>query len=172
MSQHVIACQLAGPAASDLNIPVRGMLDMEKNQELRPDEVEEAPKPSGLRSYMRIFNYADRTSRILYAIAMVAAIAAGSALPLMDLVFGKFVTTFNKFALGTVGPDDYMREVSKYALYLVYLFIAKFVLVYIHTAAASIAAIRATKALRLDFLHSLMRQDMSYFDSNAAGSPS
>ncbi|KAH1862680.1 hypothetical protein KXW42_006259 [Aspergillus fumigatus] len=148
------------------------MLDMEKNQELRPDEVEEAPKPSGFRSYMRIFNYADRTSRILYAIAMVAAIAAGSALPLMDLVFGKFVTTFNKFALGTVGPDDYMREVSKYALYLVYLFIAKFVLVYIHTAAASIAAIRATKALRLDFLHSLMRQDMSYFDSNAAGSPS
>jgi ATP-binding cassette subfamily B (MDR/TAP) protein 1 len=91
------------------------MLDMEKNQELRPDEVEEAPKPSGFRSYMRIFNYADRTSRILYAIAMVAAIAAGSALPLMDLVFGKFVTTFNKFALGTVGPDDYMREVSKYA---------------------------------------------------------
>lgn len=58
------------------------------------------------------------------------------------------------------------------SLYLVYLFIAKFVLVYIHTAAASIAAIRATKALRLDFLHSLMRQDMSYFDSNAAGSPS
>jgi ATP-binding cassette subfamily B (MDR/TAP) protein 1 len=58
------------------------------------------------------------------------------------------------------------------SLYLVYLFIAKFALVYIHTVTASIAAIRATKALRLDFLQSLLRQDMSYFDSKDAGSPS
>lgn len=33
----------------------------------------------------------------------------------MDLIFGKFVTTFNNLALGEVGPDDYMTEVSKYA---------------------------------------------------------
>ncbi len=58
------------------------------------------------------------------------------------------------------------------SLYFVYLFIAKFFLVYIHTVGVSIAAIRATKALRLDFLQSLLRQDMSYFDSKEAGSPS
>ncbi|PKX96023.1 ABC transporter ATP-binding protein [Aspergillus novofumigatus IBT 16806] len=121
---------------------------------------------------MRIFSYADRTSWILYSAAIAAAVAAGTALPLMDLIFGKFVTTFNNFALGAVGPDDYMREVSKYALYLVYLFIAKFALVYIHTVTASIAAIRATKALRLNFLQCLLRQDMSYFDSKDSGSPS
>ncbi|KAF7183724.1 hypothetical protein CNMCM7691_004074 [Aspergillus felis] len=148
------------------------MSDMEKNQELKPDGGEDEPKPSGFKSYMRIFKYADRTSWILYSLAIAAAIAAGAALPLMDLIFGKFVTTFNNFALGVVGPDDYMREVSKYALYLVYLFIAKSVLVYIHTVAASIAAIRTTKALRLDFLQSLLRQDMAYFDSKGAGSPS
>ncbi|KAF7114780.1 hypothetical protein CNMCM5793_000319 [Aspergillus hiratsukae] len=143
------------------------MSDMEKDQEVKPDG-----KPSGFKSYMRIFKYADRTSWILYSVTIAAAIAAGSALPLMDLVFGKFVTTFNNFALGAVGPDDYMREVSKYALYLVYLGVAKFALVYIHTVAASIAAIRATKALRLDFLQSLFRQDMTFFDSKDAGSPS
>ncbi|KAL9051419.1 MAG: hypothetical protein Q9162_006026 [Coniocarpon cinnabarinum] len=58
------------------------------------------------------------------------------------------------------------------SLYFVYLAIAKFCLVYIHSVAVSIAAIRATKALRLDFLQSLLRQDMSYFDSKAAESPS
>ncbi|RHZ55587.1 hypothetical protein CDV55_103963 [Aspergillus turcosus] len=152
------------PKGKHISVP---QSDMEKNQELKPDG-----KPSGFKSYMRIFNYADRTSWILYSVAVVAAIAAGSALPLMDLIFGKFVTTFNNFALGEVGPHDYMREVSKYALYLVYLFIAKFALLYIHTVAASIAAIRATKALRLDFLQSLLRQDMTYFDSKDAGSPS
>jgi len=29
---------------------------------------------------------------MLYAVSIVAAIAAGTALPLMDIVFGKFVT--------------------------------------------------------------------------------
>ncbi|RYP77343.1 hypothetical protein DL771_001138 [Monosporascus sp. 5C6A] len=134
--------------------------------------AEDRPNPSGFKSYMRIFNYADRTSWILYSVAFAAAITAGSALPLMDLVFGKFVTTFNNFAIGAVSPDDYMSQVSRYSLYFVYLFIAKFFLVYIHTVCVSVAAIRATKTLRLDFLQSLLRQDMSYFDSEEAGSPS
>jgi hypothetical protein len=30
---------------------------------------------------------------MLYAVSTVAAIAAGTALPLMDIVFGKFVTS-------------------------------------------------------------------------------
>lgn len=91
------------------------MSDIEKNQELKPDGAEDESKPSGFKSYMRIFNYADRPSWILYSVAFAAAIAAGSALPLMDLVFGKFVTTFNNFAIGVIGPDDYMRAVSKYS---------------------------------------------------------
>jgi ATP-binding cassette, subfamily B (MDR/TAP), member 1 len=56
------------------------------------------------------------------------------------------------------------------SLYFVYLFIAKFILVYIHSVGASIAAIRVTKELRVDFLQNLLRQDISYFDS--AASPS
>lgn len=55
---------------------------------------------------------------------------------------------------------------------MVYLFVAKFVLVYIHTVCVSIAAIRTTKALRVDFLKSLLRQNIAFFDSDEAGSPS
>ena len=88
------------------------MADMEKSE---PAGTEVEPNPSGFKSYMRILRYADRTSCILYSVALAAAIVAGAALPLMDLVFGKFVTTFNNFAMGVVGPDDYMREVSKYS---------------------------------------------------------
>ncbi|KAM5471902.1 putative ABC-type xenobiotic transporter [Microsporum audouinii] len=116
-------------------------------------ELDQKAKPSGFKSYKRIFNYADRNTWILYSVSFTAAIIAGAALPLMDLIFGK-------------------REVAKYSIYLVYLFIAKFFLVYVHTVAASTAAIRATKALRLDFLQSLLRQDTSYFDSKKDGSPS
>jgi ATP-binding cassette subfamily B (MDR/TAP) protein 1 len=79
---------------------------------------------------------------------------------------------FNNFALGLLSPSQYMNEVEKYTLYFIYLFIAKFVLVYTYSLGASVAAIRTTKALRLDFLQSLLRQDISFFDSKEGGSPS
>jgi len=65
-----------------------------------------------------------------------------------------------------------MNNVEHFTLYFVYLFVAKFVLVYTYSLGASVAAIRTTKALRLDFLQSLLRQDISFFDSKEGGSPS
>lgn len=41
-------------------------------------------------------------------------IAAGTALPLMDVIFGKFINTFNDFAAGKTSPDKYMDDVRKY----------------------------------------------------------
>lgn len=32
----------------------------------------------------------------------------------MDLVFGKFVTAFNDFAVGTMDPAEYRSQVNKY----------------------------------------------------------
>lgn len=61
-----------------------------------------------------MFSYADKTSWLLNGVAFVAAIAAGTLLPLMDLVFGKFVTAFNGFAVGAIGPAEFRSRVNKY----------------------------------------------------------
>jgi hypothetical protein len=42
-----------------------------------------------------MFRYADRPGIFLYAIGMVCMAASGTALPLLDLIFGQFVNTFN-----------------------------------------------------------------------------
>lgn len=42
-------------------------------------------------------------------------IAAGATLPLMNLVFGQFVTVFNNFLTGKTTPEDYRVEINKYA---------------------------------------------------------
>lgn len=140
-----------------------------------------------------MFGYADRNSWILNGIAFVAAIGAGVPLPLMDLVFGKFTTLFVDFGRGSISPSEYRAEISKYTLYFVYLFIAKFILVgthcshhmpissqlivslfqvYIHTVCISIAAIRTTRNLRVDIVKSLLRQEIAFFDSAESASPS
>ncbi|KAF2127626.1 multidrug resistance protein-like protein 1 [Dothidotthia symphoricarpi CBS 119687] len=120
--------------------------------------------------YLRVFIYADRKSWVLNGVAFVAAIAADALLPLMDLIFGKFVSTFTGFATGTTTAAQYRSEINKYTLYFVYLFIAKFGFVYIHSVLISISAIRTTKALRIDFIKSVLRQNIAYFDSDAVAS--
>ncbi|KAF2164599.1 hypothetical protein M409DRAFT_24994 [Zasmidium cellare ATCC 36951] len=145
---------------------------MEPDEKTEQPIVDQANEGGNFSSYIRVFRYADRQSWILNGIAFVAAIGAGVPLPLMDLVFGQFVTAFVDFSQGRYSPDQYMNQVVKYTLYFIYLFVAKFVLVYIHTVCVSMAAIRTTKALRVDFMTSLLRQEIAYFDSKDAGSPS
>lgn len=48
-------------------------------------------------------------------VALVCMIAAGSVLPLMDIVFGKFVNVFNNFVTGQLAPAGYRKEINKFA---------------------------------------------------------
>lgn len=61
-----------------------------------------------------MFKYADGLSWSLNSGAFLAAIAAGTLLPLMDLIFGKFVTTFTNFAIGTLDPAAFRSEINKF----------------------------------------------------------
>ncbi|KOC12106.1 ATP-binding cassette multidrug transport protein [Aspergillus flavus AF70] len=124
----------------------------------------------GLRSYIRIFSYADTVGWVLNVLALIGAIGAGSALPLMDVLFGKMITNFNNFATGSDSPDQFRSELNKFTLYFVYLFIGKFVLVYAWTLSLSVSAVRTTKSLRIAFLTHLLRQDIGFFDRNESGS--
>lgn len=91
------------------------------------------------------------------SVAVVAMIISGALLPLMELVFGKFVTVFQEFTVGTASADDFRASINQYTfvlffshifsyflssrgltkprsrLYFIYLFVAKFLLVYIWT---------------------------------------
>ncbi|KAF2736700.1 multidrug resistance protein-like protein 1 [Polyplosphaeria fusca] len=147
-------------------------MDSQQEKHIAPQSDERGSKEAqgGMGPYLRIFTYADRLGWTLNAISFLAAIAAGTLLPLMDLVFGKFVTTFTAYAVGTISPADYRSEVNKFTLYFLYLFVAKFALVYIHSTLVTISAIRTTKALRIDFLAHMIRQNIAFFDSSDVGS--
>lgn len=47
-------------------------------------------------------------------VALVCMIASGTALPLMDLIFGKFINVFTDFATGKISPQKYRDEVSSW----------------------------------------------------------
>ncbi|KAM7193333.1 P-loop containing nucleoside triphosphate hydrolase protein [Rhypophila sp. PSN 637] len=133
-----------------------------KNQQDEPS--------SPFKSYCRVFGYTDRAGWWMNAVAVICMIVSGTLLPLMDIVFGKFVTVFQQFAVGKASGDDFRSGINQYTLFFVYLFLGKFVLVYIWTTLISISGIRITKALRADLLKQALRQEIAFFDLSEAGS--
>ncbi|KAL2818011.1 ATP-binding cassette multidrug transport protein [Aspergillus granulosus] len=151
-----------GPPSS----PSRGSEDDPKRPETQSDT-----QNGGFKSYIRIFSYTDSLGWILNVLALVGAIGAGSALPLMDLLFGKMLTTFNDLATGQSSPEEFREDLNGFVLYFVYLFIGKFALVYLWTLCISISSLRTTKSLRTAFLTRLLQQSISFFDASLSGSP-
>ncbi|RDA94952.1 hypothetical protein CP533_0185 [Ophiocordyceps camponoti-saundersi (nom. inval.)] len=135
------------------------------------DSGSEKPGPksgdggASFKYLVRVFHYNDSRGWLMNAIAFLCVVASSAALPVMDIVFGRFVNVFNDFAAGRLSPAGYRQEVSRFSLYFVYIFIAKLALTYIWTVLVNVTAIRATKSLRVDLLRQLLRQEIPYFDA-------
>lgn len=61
-----------------------------------------------------MFMYNDTVGWITTAIAIFCMIASGVLLPLMNFVFGKFVTVFNDFITGRTSADDFRSSINQY----------------------------------------------------------
>ncbi|KAJ5637430.1 hypothetical protein N7490_007309 [Penicillium lividum] len=130
------------------------------------DSVQEGPLTSFFRVFYEFSTPFDHTLRI---IGVCAAIASGAALPCMTLVFGSFVDDFNSIGSGEQSSSKVYDKLSNNALWFLYLFIGRYVLVYIHSSCFGVSGIRATRALRQQFIKSVIRQDIAYIDSSSVG---
>jgi len=134
------------------------------------DGDEKKDDSGSLRSFFRVhWRYSEPLDHLLRLVGLVSAIASGTALPLMTLVFGSSVDQFNSFSASNSSAAELYQTLSQNALWLLYLFIGRFVLVYIFSICFGISGIRATRAFRQDFIKSLIRQDVAYLDSCSPG---
>lgn len=133
---------------------------------------ESAPKTKngGYGYYVKLWTYATPVDVILRLCGFLAACGAGAVFPLMTIVFGRLVNDFNDWGRGATSPEQMQSAVNRNALWFVYLFIAKFCLVYIHTTTFTITAVRTTRTLRREYIRSILRQDIAYFDTCTPGS--
>ncbi|BDD61530.1 hypothetical protein MAP00_006571 [Monascus purpureus] len=79
------------------------------------DEEGDGESDGFLKNYMRIFSYTDRVGWLLNGLALVGAIGAGCALPIMDLLFGKVITNFNNLATGGHDAAEFRSKMNQYA---------------------------------------------------------
>jgi len=125
----------------------------------------------GMKNYIRVFSYGTALDFFLIALCCVTSIGSGIAFPLMNIVFGQLVGNFTEyFVPGTqVTRGEFQAEINRLALFIVYLFIAKFVLSYVSMLCIRISGLRMSAALRLAYLRALFAQPVATIDTISPG---
>jgi ATP-binding cassette, subfamily B (MDR/TAP), member 1 len=92
-------------------------------------------------------------------------------MPLMFLIFGRLVNNFaDYFVPGTTTTQaEFQRAVDHNSLYLVSIFIGKWVLGYISLLCIRISGMRISSALRLAYIRALFAQPISMVDKVSPG---
>ena len=137
-------------------------------------EKEEKEKTVSFGNYWRILSFGSRATHAVLLLGLAAAVGSGVPLPLMNIFFGNLVGSFNGFFIPGSGvtKSEFKSSINRNALYIVYLFIAKFIFTYFAMFSFRTAGLRISAGLRLAYMKALFSQPISKLDEVTAGSVS
>ncbi|KAH8879727.1 ATP-binding cassette multidrug transport protein [Thozetella sp. PMI_491] len=133
--------------------------------------VPKVKEPSAFKGFLRIFSFGTPTLYALLAISLIAAIAAGIALAMVNVVMGQFVRL-----LGNVGGDGlspgFMSAVSTtaYGLYFVYIGIVRLLAIYLYASLMTFVAYHLVRNIQHAYLRAAFSQEVGYYDQGVSGS--
>jgi ATP-binding cassette, subfamily B (MDR/TAP), member 1 len=115
------------------------------------------------------YRYATRWDLIILGFSAFCAIAAGSALPLMTIIFGHLAGSFSGFFNGSGSVSAFSGQLTRLVLYFVYLAIGEFVTQYISTVGFIYVGEHVAQKVREHYLKAMLRQNIAFFDKLGAG---
>ncbi|EFE35538.1 ABC multidrug transporter, putative [Trichophyton benhamiae CBS 112371] len=116
-----------------------------------------------------VLAYAQPLDIALIALSTLSAIIAGALNPLLTVIYGLLVGSFQRHAYEMEDSSRLSSSVSKFTLYYVYLGIAEFILIYIATVGFYYSGERITRNLRQAYLKAIIRQNIGFFDTLGPG---
>uniref|UniRef100_A0A3Q2XXX6 ATP-binding cassette, sub-family B (MDR/TAP), member 4 n=2 Tax=Hippocampus comes TaxID=109280 RepID=A0A3Q2XXX6_HIPCM len=111
------------------------------------------------------FRFADGIDVILIVFGTVMSVAHGLVFPLMCVVFGHMADRFIQSAAMSKNNTQYFSKFTETLANTILVFVAA----YMQVAFFTLAAVRQVKRIRRRFFHSIMRQDIGWFDVNETG---
>ncbi|XP_073920946.1 phosphatidylcholine translocator ABCB4 isoform X3 [Castor canadensis] len=137
----------------------------------------EKMKKVNLIGPLTLFRYSDWQDKLFMILGTTMAVAHGSGLPLMMIVFGemtdKFVNPYGNFSLpvnfslSMLNPGRILEEeMTRYAYYYSGLGAGVLVAAYIQVSFWTLAAGRQIKKIRQKFFHAILQQEIGWFDIN------
>ncbi|XP_059659095.1 putative multidrug resistance protein [Cornus florida] len=123
----------------------------------------------GTKGGMRIFRYADRTDRLLLLFGTLGSIGDGMSMPLTMLILSNLI---NKY--GSTYSKDHLtlsnHLVNEYGLKMLYVAIGVAFSAFIEGICWTRTAERQTSRMMMEYLKSVLRQDVGFFDNQADSS--
>ncbi|XP_041649046.1 ATP-binding cassette, sub-family B (MDR/TAP), member 4 [Cheilinus undulatus] len=132
-----------------------------------------------------VFRFADNLDRVLMFFGAIMAMVNGVILPVMCIVFGDMTDSFLKDAasypnmsfINTSHPNftnilfnsTLEEDMTEYAIYYSIMGFVVLAAAYVQVSFWTVAAGRQVKRIRRLFFHSIMRQEISWFDVNETG---
>ncbi|CAA7269322.1 unnamed protein product [Cyclocybe aegerita] len=156
-----------------------GQENGDASTEVKPIQQEVPPV-----SFSELFRYSTKFELFLDFVGLIAAAAAGAALPLMSLMFADLTQEFVNFSQAVssakTGDRDaianipqaaaeFRRTSSQTASYLVYLGIGMFACTFVYMYTWVYTAEVNAKRIRENYLRAVLRQDIAFFDNVGAG---
>ncbi|KAG2714326.1 hypothetical protein I3760_03G021800 [Carya illinoinensis] len=114
--------------------------------------------------FYQLFSFADKYDWLLMVSGSLGAVIHGSSMPVFFLLFGEMVNGFGK---NQADLKKMTEEVSKYALYFVYLGIVVCLSSYAEIACWMYSGERQVSTLRKRYLEAVLKQDVGFFDTDA-----
>ncbi|XP_063308549.1 ATP-dependent translocase ABCB1-like [Pelobates fuscus] len=128
---------------------------------------------------LNMFRYSNAVDKLLMLVGTIAAITHGAGLPLMMLVFGDMTNSFvsegkdkarNDSGATLINATDTLQDqMTVFAYYYTGLGFAVLLASYIQISFWTLAAGRQVRKIRKNFFHSVLRQEIGWFDVNDAG---
>ncbi|KAF4967225.1 hypothetical protein FSARC_5204 [Fusarium sarcochroum] len=122
------------------------------------------------KAFFRVFTYGGPREYALQVVGIIAAIASGVAMAMVNVVFGRFISLLSDFSTSGSVPEGFMAAVQTAALYFVYIGIVRFVATYIYASLFTYVAYHLTRNIRRTYLKAAFSQEIAYFDQGVAGS--
>uniref|UniRef100_A0A8C3RS51 ATP binding cassette subfamily B member 4 n=1 Tax=Chelydra serpentina TaxID=8475 RepID=A0A8C3RS51_CHESE len=114
------------------------------------------------------FRYSDWLDKLLMVLGSAMAILHGAALPIMMIIFGDMTDSFvNPGNISHLGKNLHVN--TNYAYYYSGIGAGVLFVAYMQVAFWTLAAGRQIKKIRQQFFHSIMRQEIGWFDMNDVG---
>ncbi|KAL8821476.1 MAG: hypothetical protein Q9223_000484 [Gallowayella weberi] len=130
------------------------------------------PKKSYGYLHLLVKSDPDKLDVIFLVVGILAAMAAGVPFPLLGVLFGELVDELNTASCAksqNQDVDNLQASVNTKVLLIVYVSIANFFAIYIHTGCFSLFGERLVRRMREKYFRGLLRQEIAFFDNLPAG---
>ncbi|KAG9238824.1 P-loop containing nucleoside triphosphate hydrolase protein [Amylocarpus encephaloides] len=162
------------PSDNETSTKSPEVIDVPKDEDKLVDYSSKAKNKTEFKHYFRIFAFSNTLDKVLLLVAAFGQIGVGVTLPLMNIVFGKLVGSFSDFFIpsSTVTKEQFLRSINQQTLYIVYLFIGRWVLSYFSMFVFRVAGIRMSAGIRYAYLKAIFALPISVIDTLPTGQAS